>query len=132
MDNRIKNKTGTLGSMFWQFPANAEPLILNKTLCHFRFDAGFNLRLIATVALLGAYLPTNLSLMVRRPSQCLTAQHALNNQLLRQATRSYEQLKSMSCHTILNKRLNYTKFTTTIKPCLSRRSQLHIPNNNTN
>lgn len=56
MDNRIKNKTGTLGSMFWQFPANAEPLILNKTLCHFRFDAGFGLRLVATVALLGAYL----------------------------------------------------------------------------
>lgn len=60
MSNKIMNKScGTLGSMLWQFPARAEPLILNTTLCHLRFDTGFGFRLFTIGTLVGVYLPIN-------------------------------------------------------------------------
>ena len=45
--------------MFWQFPANAAPLILNTTLRHFGFDNVLGFMLFAKVTVLGAYLPSH-------------------------------------------------------------------------
>lgn len=59
--NRIMDRNGTLGSILWQFPANADPLILRRTLCHFRRDAGFDFELFNTETLVGVYLPVHIN-----------------------------------------------------------------------